>query len=116
MLIYVRTAVAPGDLASSEDPTGHSPVPSRTPYNLHPETLLLPETLKGREGEVTPPLSKDRSCRLLSAALVSATTFGEPLSKSREANCRGPESDYLVDSLPRSPRRMTGQTREKLRR
>lgn len=48
MLIYVRTAVAPGDLASSEDPTGHSPVPGRTPYNLHPETLLLPETLKPR--------------------------------------------------------------------
>lgn len=46
MLIYVRTGVAPGDLASSEDPTGHSPVPGRTPYNLHPETLLLPETLK----------------------------------------------------------------------
>ncbi|KAG7188531.1 hypothetical protein KM043_008163 [Ampulex compressa] len=46
MLIYVRAGVAPRDLASSEDPTGHSPVPSRTPYNLHPETLLLPETLK----------------------------------------------------------------------
>lgn len=75
MLIYVRTRAALGDLASSEDPTGHSaahsPLPSAilllqrsaptanspavlvareharwTPYNLHRETLLLPETLK----------------------------------------------------------------------
>lgn len=118
MLIYVRTAVAPGDLASSEDPTGHSPVPGRTPYNLHPETLLLPETLKPRRwsgGNATTseprPLSKDRSCWLLSTTLVP-TTF-EPLSKSREANCWEPESDYLIDS-PRV-RRTTEQTWEKLR-
>lgn len=92
MLIYVRTAVAPGDLASSEDPTGHSPVPGRTPYNLHPETLLLPETLKPprwRAGVTLPAANLARCRRTEAVGLLLATlvpTF-EALSKSREANC-----------------------------
>lgn len=41
-----RTGIAPRDFASLRTQLGTLSASNRTPHNLHPETLLLPQTLK----------------------------------------------------------------------